>query len=85
MKVMTMYATVTEQYQYTMVVPDSWTEDDVKEYYCDNGASGEFENVSDLVEWRWEHAEDHTDDLEEQIPALIARGDTINIFKESAS
>lgn len=44
-------------------VPDDWTEEDVNDYYRDNGATGEFEVTDSSWEWDFGFTEPCDDDF----------------------
>ena len=39
-------------------VPDHWEEEDVMQYFKDNGANGEFEEDPYCVDWFWDGADE---------------------------
>ena len=69
MKVFTMAARLEEDYRYTMAVPDDWDAEDVREYYKENGANGEFE-VDGMPCWEWGEATEIDDLSPEEIKKL---------------
>ena len=72
-KIYKVRAKVSTYYHAYVQVPDSWTGDDITEWYEYNGSGGEFTEVHESGDWDWRYIEPELSDYD---------GDPDMIFSE---